>query len=58
MLDLRPMQRPDIGLPVRHPSTQDSEALAVLILIAALAEKVAARLVARSVKQLPDVPRP
>jgi ribosomal protein S18 acetylase RimI-like enzyme len=32
ILDLGPMPGPDIGLPVRHPGTDDAEALAVLML--------------------------
>jgi RimJ/RimL family protein N-acetyltransferase len=32
IVDLGPMPEPAIGLPVRHPSTDDAEALAVLML--------------------------
>jgi ribosomal protein S18 acetylase RimI-like enzyme len=32
ILDLGPMPEPDIGLHVRHPTTEDAEALAVLML--------------------------
>jgi ribosomal protein S18 acetylase RimI-like enzyme len=32
ILDLAPMPSPDVALPVRHPTTDDAEALAVLML--------------------------